>query len=85
MCVHLGHWRQGHGRALLEALLQWARANPTARKIELLVRAENLPAIALYRAHGFTEEGRMQARVQLRDGRLIDDISMATLLHDRDG
>lgn len=20
MCVHVGHWRQGHGRALLEAL-----------------------------------------------------------------
>ncbi|MBL8351567.1 MAG: GNAT family N-acetyltransferase [Burkholderiaceae bacterium] len=24
MCVHVGHWRQGHGERLLRALLVWA-------------------------------------------------------------
>lgn len=56
MCVHLGHWRQGHGRALLESLLAWARANPNAHKIELLVRAENASAIVLYEKAGFVLE-----------------------------
>jgi len=77
MCVHLGHWRQGHGRMLLESLLSWARANPHALKIELLVREANLPAIALYRQCGFVEEGRLHRRVRLRDGSFVDDLCMA--------
>jgi len=77
MCVHLGHWRQGHGRALLGALLAWARTNPSALKVELLVRSSNIPAIALYRQFGFLEEGRLHRRVRLHDGHLIDDLSMA--------
>ena len=83
MCVHIGHWRQGHGRALLAALLAWARTNPEALKVELLVRSTNLPAISLYRQFGFVEEGRLHRRVRLQDGRFIDDLSMALHLeHD---
>lgn len=82
ICVHLGHWHQGYGRALLEALLAWARANPRAFKIELLVRATNLSAVSLYRRAGFTEEGRLRGRVRLRDGRFVDDISMALHLRE---
>jgi RimJ/RimL family protein N-acetyltransferase len=85
MCVHLGHWQQGHGRALLEALLAWARANPRALKVELLERETNLPAISLYRSVGFKEEGRMQKRVRLLSGQFVDDISMALHLRENVG
>jgi RimJ/RimL family protein N-acetyltransferase len=77
MCIHLGFWRQGHGEALLGALLQWAGTESLAHKVELLVRSENLAAISLYRKFGFIEEGRMKNRVRLSNGRFIDDISMA--------
>lgn len=80
MCVHVGHWRQGHGKRLLTALLAWARQQPAAHKVELLVRAENEGAVALYRKLGFVEEGRHRHRVRLRNGRLADDLSMALLL-----
>jgi L-phenylalanine/L-methionine N-acetyltransferase len=80
MCVHQQHWRQGHGRALLEALIDWAIKHPSAHKIELLVRSSNIPAIALYRSLGFTEEGRHVDRVKLVSGRFIDDIAMSLLL-----
>ena len=77
MCVHVGHWRQGHGERLLRTLIVWAVAECRGHKIELLVRAENEPAIALYRKLGFCEEGRLKHRVRLRSGRYIDDIPMA--------
>ena len=85
MCVHLGHWRQGHGRALLDSLLAWARANPNAHKIELLVRSTNVAAVSLYRRCGFAEEGRLRARVRLRDGQFVDDLSLALHLHQNAG
>ncbi len=83
LCVHLGHWRRGHGEALLRALIDWAVAQPGAHKIELLVRAENAPAIALYEKLGFIIEGRLRHRLRLRDGRYIDDIAIAMLLDER--
>lgn len=80
MCVHLGFWRQGHGQRLLHALLDWARQEPSAHKIELLVRASNQAAIALYQKAGFIEEGRHRDRIKLQDGRFVDDIAMAIIL-----
>lgn len=83
MCVHVGHWGQGHGEALLRALLDWAARESSARKVELLVRSENAPAVALYRKLGFAEEGRLRERVRLPGGRFVDDISMALMLPQR--
>lgn len=83
LCVHVGHWRRGHGEALLRALLDWAAGQPSARKVELLVRAENAGAVALYRKLGFEDEGRLRERVRLPDGRFVDDISMALFLPQR--
>ncbi len=80
MCVHLGFWRQGHGQRLLKGLLEWARTEPGVHKIELLVRATNQAAIALYEQAGFVEEGRHRDRIKLQDGHFVDDIAMAMIL-----
>lgn len=82
MCVHLGHWGRGHGTRLLAGLLGWARQNPDAHKVELLVRSTNVAAIALYERAGFDHEGRFRDRVRLRDGRLIDDLGMGLVLRE---
>jgi RimJ/RimL family protein N-acetyltransferase len=82
MCVHLGHWGHGHGTQLLAGLLGWARQNPKAHKIELLVRSTNAAAIALYEHAGFVHEGRFKDRVRLRDGRFIDDLGMGLVLRE---
>ena len=80
MCVHLGHWRRGLGTALLAQLLDWARHRSGASKVELLVRATNAGAVALYERAGFFLEGRLVKRVRLRDGSFVDDLSMGLWL-----
>jgi len=71
-------WRGvGLGRALLEASLVWARANPAVRRVELGVLETNPGAIALYESLGFVAEGRARARFLQEDGSLVDDLSMA--------
>lgn len=74
--VHPGARRKGIGRALLEALLGWARTQAILR-VELSVRADNQPARGLYAAFGFVEEGRRRRFVRLDDGRFVDDVLMA--------
>jgi len=49
--------REGIGRALCEAVLDWCRAEG-ASNVELEVRSLNSSALALYRRLGFVEEGR---------------------------
>ncbi len=75
--VHAGHRGRGVGRALMEDLMRWARETPAVGKVELLVRATNAPAIALYQSLGFVEEGRFRRRVRLPDGSFVDDVAMA--------
>lgn len=85
MCVHLGHWRKGHGRAMLNHLIDWAKTSTSTHKIELLVRSTNTAAIKLYISCGFTEEGRHKDRIKLQNGYFVDDIAMALILRrDRD-
>ena len=74
--VHPGFDRRGIGAALMKDLVDWATANPAVDKIELLVRASNDGAIALYRKFGFIEEGRLVKRLKLEDGSYLDDIAM---------
>ena len=74
--VHPGFERRGVGTALMKDLVDWASANPSVGKIELLVRASNEAAIALYRKFGFVEEGRLIKRLKLEDGSYLDDVAM---------
>jgi ribosomal protein S18 acetylase RimI-like enzyme len=77
IAVHEGHQRQGVGRALMNELLRWARANPRVEKVELQVRASNDGAIALYRSLGFVEEGRKTKRLKIGADEYLDDVYMA--------
>ncbi|HEY3962334.1 MAG TPA: GNAT family N-acetyltransferase [Gaiellaceae bacterium] len=73
-------WRgRGIGSALMDAAEQWARANGH-HKLSLSVFAHNEAAIALYRKHGFVEEGRRVKHYRRKNGELWDSIEMGKLL-----
>lgn len=67
--------RQGVGRALLEAAVDWARG-AAIHKLELHVFPWNEPAIALYEQFGFVHEGLRHAHYR-RDSAFVDAILMA--------
>jgi ribosomal protein S18 acetylase RimI-like enzyme len=67
--------RQGAGRSLLQAAVEWARGSGI-RKLELHVFPWNEPAIQLYERFGFEREGRRRGHYQ-RAGNDVDAILMA--------
>lgn len=72
---------KGIGKLLITKLIEWARSsdNPV-EKIELMVMAENKPAIRLYESLGFKEEGRVHREIKMSEDRYIDGISMGLWL-----
>jgi putative acetyltransferase len=70
--------RQGVGRALMAALVDWADNWAQLLRLELTVYADNAPAIALYRKFGFEHEATMRA-FALRNGVFVDTFGMARL------
>lgn len=82
--VHLGmgvapeFQGMGVGRRLLHALLDEARSQFDARRIELEVYPDNERALRLYRQAGFVDEGVRRAPV-FRDGTHVDTRVMALL------
>jgi ribosomal protein S18 acetylase RimI-like enzyme len=71
------HRSRGIGKALLQATIESAVARGISR-IELLVRADNEHAIALYRRFGFELEGRLRNYL-IVDGASHDVLAMARL------
>lgn len=69
---------QGVGRALMQALCDWADHWGQVLRIELTVFVDNQHAIALYERLGFVKEGRHRG-FALREGRYADAYSMARL------
>jgi len=72
MGVAASHRGRGIGSALLRATLDAAAAQGI-RRVELVVRADNAAAIALYERLGFELEGR------LRDYMVVDGVSYDAL------
>jgi RimJ/RimL family protein N-acetyltransferase len=70
---------RGHGSALLEAALAWARATPGLAWIDLGVFANNARAHALYARVGFVENGRREDFFRVH-GEAITDVSMSLRL-----
>lgn len=69
---------QGVGSRLLAAVLEVADNWMGLQRVELTVFADNQPALALYKRHGFEVEGQLRDYA-MRDGRLTDVYSMARL------
>jgi RimJ/RimL family protein N-acetyltransferase len=67
--------RQGVGRALLDAAVEWARG-AGVRKLELHVFPWNEPAIKLYETFGFAREGLRRSHYRRRD-EYLDAILMS--------
>lgn len=73
-------WRgRGVGSTLLSAAIEHARERGL-HKLCLGVFAHNETAIALYRKHGFIEEGRRVKQYRRSSGELWDSIDMGLLL-----
>lgn len=72
----------GLGRAIMEGLIAWARAQPNraVSRVDLFVFADNAKAIRLYESLGFIEEGRRRRAVRYEDGSETDDLIMGMLL-----
>ena len=75
MGVASTHRGRGVGRRLLSATLEAATAGGLTR-IELVVRADNAPAIGLYARVGFETEGVLRDYIRI-DGSRYDALMMA--------
>ena len=80
IAVHPGWQGRGIGKALLGALIAWARAAPVVEKIELHVRSTNTNARALYEKLGFTEVGRWKRKIRVGPDEYLDDVAMELLV-----
>jgi RimJ/RimL family protein N-acetyltransferase len=75
-------WRdKGVGSALLQHMIQWAKASNTIKRLELEVMTHNERAIHVYEKLGFQIEGKKLAAMY-KDGRFIDVYFMGLLLID---
>jgi RimJ/RimL family protein N-acetyltransferase len=73
-------WRgRGVGSALVQAAIDWARGQGL-HKLCLEVFAHNTAAIALYRKHGFVEEGRRKKQYRRASGEFWDSVVMGLAL-----
>lgn len=73
------HRARGEGRRMMAAVAQSARARG-ARRLFLEVRASNSAALSLYRAAGFTPEGRRPGYYRTLTGESIDAITLSLSL-----
>lgn len=78
MAVHDDHHRRGVGKALLREAIRMSDGWLNLRRLELSVFVDNDAAIALYKTHGFVEEGRL-VDYAFRDGAFVDVIAMARI------
>lgn len=71
---------QGLGSILLQAGIDWAKANPYLERLWMQIVDGNTSAISLYKKSGFIEEGRQKKFIKTSDGNYADNIIMALML-----
>lgn len=76
--VDLRYHRMGIGRALMEALLEVARAQPV-RALLAVIEASNVASIELHRVLGY-EQDAVRRQVGRKFGRWLDSVEMELLL-----
>jgi RimJ/RimL family protein N-acetyltransferase len=75
-------WRdKGAGTALMQHLIDWAKATGIITRMELTVMVHNERAIHVYKKLGFELEGRQRAAL-FKDGAYIDVYMMSLLFMD---
>jgi RimJ/RimL family protein N-acetyltransferase len=74
--VHPRYQGVGIGRKLVETLVKWAKEHPQIEKVFLNVFDTNTNAIKLYKALGFSEEGRHIRAAKQLTGEYCDIIQM---------
>ena len=67
MMVPRKSWSIGIGSALVECMIEWARASGIVRKINLRVRVDNQRALRLYEHYGFVKEGLVTRQFKVAD------------------
>jgi len=77
--VRKEHWGKKIGNSLMEEMLEYARNMEGLEKIELEVFDDNDRGLALYRKHGFEEEGRI-SKAFVVDGEYHDAVIMSLFL-----
>ena len=78
--VHREWRRSGIGQRLLDAAIEWAKADQQMAWIDLHVIASNGAAVRLYERAGFREIGLVRDCFRV-DGRSVDYLSMALPVH----
>lgn len=51
------YWGIGLGSEIMNYLIDWAKSNKITKKINLLVREDNIRGVKLYEKFGFEKEG----------------------------
>lgn len=79
MFVSSNHRGKGIGAALLDACIEWAKANGHY-KMALQVWPHNEAAIALYESRGFEREGYLKHQWRRKSGEIWDSVVMGLIL-----
>ncbi len=79
VAVAASHWGCGVGRALMQATIDWLRAQGV-EKAELTVDTANRRAVALYHSLGFVVEGTCRHERKLEGGEYRDGYWMGLFL-----
>ena len=77
LSVHSEFQNDGIGRALVQAVIDWAREHPVIEKVCLGVLEPNARARHLYTSLGFTEDYRKLREFKRGPGDYINDIQMS--------
>ena len=67
MAVPRKSWSIGIGSALIEYMIEWAKASGIVRKINLRTRVDNQRALRLYERFGFIKEGYVSRQFKVAD------------------